>query len=100
MDANNPVHQYAYGSASRVGIATAESALGISDALQEYTSEPQPYDEAYPRLQWQRGPDSVTVRYGKLFIHDKVVARRVRILAAQRPGETGQLVPRFQQPTP
>ena len=72
METNNPVHQYAYGSASRVGIATAESALGISDPMAEYQSEPQPYAEAYPRLQWQRGPDSETVRYGKLFIHDKL----------------------------
>ena len=70
--ASSPIHQYAYDSARRVGIPTAESALGISDALAEAESAPEPYTEAYPTLRWQRGVDAQSVRYGKLFIHDKV----------------------------
>ena len=70
--ASSPIHQYAYGSARRVGIPTAESALGISDALAEAESAPEPYTEAYPTLRWQRGVAAQSVRYGKLFIHDKV----------------------------
>ena len=70
--ASSPIHQYAYDSARRVGIPTAESALGISDALAEAESAPEPYSEAYPTLRWQRGAAAQSVRYGKLFIHDKV----------------------------
>lgn len=68
----SPVHQYEYTSARRVGIATAETALTLPNALAEAESAPEPYSEAYPRLQWQRSPDAGAVRYGKLFIHDKV----------------------------
>ena len=67
-----PIHQYEYPSVHRVGLATAETALGLPDALDEAVSAPEPYTEAYPRLQWQRRPDAAAVRYGKLFIHDKV----------------------------
>lgn len=84
---NNPVHQYDYNSAHRVGIATAETALGIADALAEGESAPEGYAEAYPRLQWQRGADADAVRYGKLFIHDKVSpAEFVSSLLHQRAG--------------
>ena len=67
-----PIHQYDYPSARRIGLATAETALGIPDALDESVSAPAPYAAAYPRLQWQRTADADGVSYGKLCIHDKV----------------------------
>lgn len=73
---NFPVHQYEYSSARRVGIPTAETALGIADALAEGESAPaaytEAYPEAYPRLEWRRGAEAGRVTYGKLCVHDKV----------------------------
>ena len=72
MTEKETVHQYAYESSKRDGIATAQTALGIDKPLEEKISEPENYGGAWPRLQWQRGKDGRKVSYGKLFIHEKV----------------------------
>ena len=69
----SPVHQYHYDSASRVGIATQETALNL-DGEQLTENEyrlPEPQSN-WPILRWRRNTDSDQGRYGKLFIHDKV----------------------------
>ena len=68
-----PVHQYHYEGASRVGIATQETALNLDDEqLAENEYHLTEADSNWPTLRWRRNSDSDQARYGKLFIHDKV----------------------------
>lgn len=70
---SNQLHQYHYDSASRVALATQETALNLDDdqlSEDEYgLLEPR---SNWPTLRWRRNPDADQGRYGKLFIHDKV----------------------------
>ena len=70
---NRPLDQYRYESASRVALATQETALNLAEeqlAETEYRlTEPQ---SNWPTLSWRRNPDADSGRYGRLCIHDKV----------------------------
>ena len=67
------VHQYQYPSASRVSLATQETALNLQsgqvaeDDFLQY--EP---SSSWPTLRWRRGSGSASASYGKLYIHEKV----------------------------
>ena len=68
-----PIDQYRYNSASRVSLATQETALNLDDeqlAEDEYMlPETGPN---WPVLHWRHNPDADSGQYGRLFIHDKV----------------------------
>ena len=69
----SPVHQYRYPSASRVSLATQETALNLPPEQvaddEMVQSDPQ---SQWPTLNWRRDLVSSRVRYGQLYIHEKV----------------------------
>lgn len=70
---NPPLDQYRYESASRVALATQETALNLADEQLAETEYRLPEPESnWPTLHWRRNPDAEGGRYGRLFIHDKV----------------------------
>ena len=70
---NLPVDQYNYDSASRVALATQETALNLDEQqLAESECQVQETESSWPRLSWRRNPDTDSSQYGRLFIHEKV----------------------------
>ena len=69
----NGVSQYTHASATRLSLATQETALSLPDEEleeEEYTQVAPPVNE--PTLDWRRNPNADQVRFGKLYMHEKV----------------------------
>ena len=69
----NGVSHYTHASATRLSLATQETALSLPDdelEEEEYTQVTLPVNE--PTLDWRRNPNADQVRFGKLYMHEKV----------------------------
>ena len=68
-----PIDQYRYNSATRVSLATQETALNLDD--EQLAEDEYMFPETgpnWPVLHWRHNPDADSGQYGRLFIHDKV----------------------------
>ncbi|MCY3615921.1 MAG: site-specific DNA-methyltransferase [Bacteroidetes bacterium] len=74
MLTSEPIDQYHFPNSNRTSLATQETSLSLTDeTLAEAAYAYDISDKPWPVIAWQRGECSTRGKYGRLFIHEKIV---------------------------